>query len=63
MNEEPKRPLTKEQLGDHYGVRPRTVDRWMKERGIPYMKLGKVVRFDLEDVAKHLKEYYTVVNQ
>jgi excisionase family DNA binding protein len=33
---------------------PRTIQNWMKERRIPYVKIGRSVRFDWELVRKHL---------
>lgn len=47
--------VSKKQLAVHLGVVPRTVDNWMKRVRVPYVKLGRTVRFNLEDVDKHLR--------
>lgn len=43
--------LSKKQLAEELNISVPTVDRNMK-RGMPFMKLGKSVRFDLEAVVK-----------
>lgn len=47
--------ITKKELAEHYNVSIATIDRLMKE-GLPYTKIGKNVRFDLEKVKKWLDE-------
>ena len=39
--------LTKGQLSDHIGVTPRTVESWMRDGLLPYIKIRRSVRFDL----------------
>jgi excisionase family DNA binding protein len=50
-------PLTKEELARHMRVGLRTVDNWIASRKIPYIKLGRLVRFRLDDVERALKRY------
>lgn len=38
-----------------YGISVSTIDRLMK-KGLPYLKIGKSVRFDIDEVGKWLKE-------
>ena len=47
--------LTKGQLSDHIGVTPRTVESWMRDGLLPYIKIRRSVRFDLLDVMRVLK--------
>lgn len=42
--------LTIRQLGARWGCCKMTVHRMMKRGEVPFIKLGKNVRFDLEDV-------------
>jgi excisionase family DNA binding protein len=49
--------LTKEQIALHLQIGPRTVDDWMKRRIIPFLKIGKAVRFRLSDVLETLARY------
>ena len=45
--------LTKKEITNHYSVSINTIDRLMKE-GLPFTKIGKSVRFDLEKVEEWL---------
>ena len=47
--------LTKPELSEWLKVSIPTVDRLMKQ-GMPYIKIGKAVRFEQEDVKKWLEE-------
>jgi hypothetical protein len=48
----------KRDLCREYGVSPRTVDAWIHQRKIPYLKISpRVVRFDLTEVAKALSRF------
>lgn len=39
----------------------RTVTNWMREQRIPFLKIGRVVRFDLERVAESLAKAGLIV--
>ena len=52
-----KQMLTKKQMAAFAGVQPRTIDNWMKVGLMPYLKIGKTVRFDPDAVMKHLHKY------
>ena len=52
--------LSKKHLAQRLDVTVRTVDTWMATGRVPYLKIGRSVRFSLEDVARHLKEKYRV---
>jgi excisionase family DNA binding protein len=48
--------ITKEQLARLYGVTVRTVTNWMyASRRITFLKIGRVVRFNLEQVKAELE--------
>ena len=52
-----ERSATKEDIRDFYRLKSvRTIELWMKAGIIPYTKIGKLVRFDLEEVKASLKE-------
>jgi excisionase family DNA binding protein len=51
------RSLTKRQLAAELDVSIRTVDTWMQLRKIPYRKVGRMVRFDLDRVMAALDRY------
>jgi excisionase family DNA binding protein len=40
--------LTKAEIADHIGVSKRSVTKLMRRRVLPYVKVGRIVRFDLE---------------
>jgi excisionase family DNA binding protein len=48
--------LTKEQVAALLQVVPRTLDSFMVRGLIPYIKIGRTVRFRLQDIVKHLYE-------
>jgi excisionase family DNA binding protein len=47
--------LTIEQLADRLGITVRHVRRLVAERRVPYLKVGKLVRFDPADIADWLQ--------
>ena len=52
--------LSKRQLAERLGVTSRTIDTWMAQQRIPYLKIGRSVRFSFDEVSSHLKEKYRV---
>jgi excisionase family DNA binding protein len=44
-------------LAEHLKVCQRTVDYLMARRAIPYMKIGRLVRFRIADVERALKRF------
>ncbi len=56
MVDEAQPLLSKDQVATLLGVRPRYVDRLMKEGRLPYYKIGRLVRFQPGDVAAYLME-------
>ena len=49
--------LTKEEIAGHYSIGLRTVNAWMKKRILPYLKIGRVVRFSLADCDAALSKF------
>ena len=49
--------LTKQQLAKHYHCSMRTIDNWMMEGITPYYKIGRIVRFRLDEVEMALEKY------
>jgi excisionase family DNA binding protein len=49
--------LNKRTLAEKLGVSKRTVDAWMKRKRLPYIKVGKSVRFYWRDVLQKLQSY------
>jgi DNA binding domain, excisionase family len=45
--------LTVEELSDILKISRTTIDRWRKE-GMPFMKIGRGIRFEFEDVKRWL---------
>jgi excisionase family DNA binding protein len=50
------RLLTIVQLADHLGSSPRHVRRLVAERRVPYLKVGRFVRFDPVEIAAWLDD-------
>jgi len=49
--------LNKRRLAVKLGISKRSVDVWMKKGRLPFMKIGKTVRFRWPDVLEKLSEY------
>ena len=52
--------LTKKGLSELFGVSRRTIERWMKYEGLPYLKMRRLVRFEKEKVIKWMKIRFEV---
>jgi excisionase family DNA binding protein len=46
--------ISKSQLAERMKVSTRTIETWMRERKVPYEKIGRTVRFHWGDVRSHL---------
>ena len=51
-----KRLLNKCQLAEYLGLKVYTIDSWVSQRRVPFIKLGKCVRFDPDEIELWLKE-------
>jgi len=51
--------LTIDQLADRLSITPRHVRRLIAERRIPFVKVGRLVRFDPADIATWINERRT----
>ena len=49
--------LTKRTIAPKLEIKPRTLDEWMRQGRIPYIKIGKSVRFRWADVVAKLNGY------
>jgi excisionase family DNA binding protein len=49
--------LTKRGLAPRLEISTRTLNYWMKRGWVPYIKLGRTVRFRLEDVIQKLNAH------
>ena len=48
--------LSPEQVAELTGLSPETLAQWRSQRrGIPYLKIGRKVRYDLSDVHEYLR--------
>ncbi len=57
MNAQDDTLLTKRALAPRLNCSVRTVDDWMRKGRLPYIKLGKSVRFRWADVMAKLTEF------
>jgi excisionase family DNA binding protein len=49
--------LDKPELAAKLRISKRTVDAWMKKRRLPFIKIGKTVRFNWSEVLERLGQY------
>jgi hypothetical protein len=52
--------LTKSEMAGRLRKTTRTIDSYMAQGILPYMKIGRSVLFDWEDCQRHLAEYFRV---
>ena len=55
--------INKLEVGRRTGMRPRTIDAWMKRGLLPYYKLGRSVRFKWSEVEAHLARTFLVARK
>jgi excisionase family DNA binding protein len=53
----PQTLLTKRDIARELQLGRRTIDVWMRQGRIPFLKIGKTVRFRLPDVLEKLNAY------
>jgi excisionase family DNA binding protein len=46
--------MSREEMARHLGVSPSFISKLMAEEGLPYVQIGRAVRFDLTEVRKWL---------
>jgi len=49
--------LTKDEIAKHFGITVRTVENWMTQGYVPYLRFGRAVRFSLADVPQLVPKY------
>jgi excisionase family DNA binding protein len=52
--------INRSQVAAATGVSLRTIDQWRENGIIPFLKIGGVIRFDLDQVMAALRERYEV---
>ena len=50
-------PINNEPITCNKGISKGKLDSMIRENSIPYIKLGKVIRFDMNDVFNSIKKY------
>ena len=50
--------LRSKDLEQKYQVSRATIDNW-KKQGLPYLKIGRAVRFDEAEVEKWIREHFS----
>jgi excisionase family DNA binding protein len=46
--------LTKRELAKFLSISPKTIDRWVSEREIPFLRIGRLVRFEYDEIVAWL---------
>ena len=54
------RMMSKSEMATYLGITERTIEIWMRRRIIPFIKLGRTVRFRVDSVLRYVDEKYTV---
>ena len=50
--------LTTDEVSEMLRISPRTIEKWVRQRRIPYLKVGRCVRFYRADVIKWLDKRF-----
>ena len=50
--------FTKIDIAEYFNVSTRTIDNWSRNRQIPYIKIGKLVRYPVQEVVRTLQDRY-----
>jgi len=58
ISEMPAGFTDKSGAAEFLGVRPRTIERWMAARKIPFYRIGGVVRFDLSELRDSMRKFH-----
>ncbi len=51
-----KRFLGIKELSEYLDIKEKTAYSWVNQRKIPYVKVGRLVRFDPEEIGRWIKE-------
>ncbi|MDB4314139.1 helix-turn-helix domain-containing protein [Akkermansiaceae bacterium] len=54
---EPKRQVSPKELAEYFSVSTRTVTNWKAAGIIPFIRIGRVVRFSIDEVEAALEKY------
>ncbi|MEI7821772.1 MAG: helix-turn-helix domain-containing protein [Verrucomicrobiota bacterium] len=47
----------KSEIAQRYRTSTRSVEQWMKNRGMPYRKIGRQVRFEIEECDRWFEQF------
>ena len=57
------RLITVEELAKYLNLNPHTIYMWVEQRKIPFIKIGRMVRFDLIEIEEWLTSKKTEITQ
>jgi NitT/TauT family transport system substrate-binding protein len=49
--------MTTDQICQAFGISKSTLNNWRKEKGLPFIKVGRTVRYDYQAVIDWLKKH------
>jgi excisionase family DNA binding protein len=52
--------LTKQEIAKHFGITERTVENWMDRGYVPFLRIGRNIRFSLADGQRHVETRHRV---
>lgn len=55
--------MNKRQVARMFGATERTIESYMRRGILPFYRLGRTVRFHLDDIRNHLAENFKVVGK
>jgi len=52
-----KRLLDVNEAAEYLGISAKTLYNWVSQRKVPFFKVGNMVRFDLQELDRFIKEH------
>jgi NitT/TauT family transport system substrate-binding protein len=49
--------MNTDEICQAFGISKSTLNNWRKEKGLPYIKVGRTVRYDYDAVVEWLKKH------
>ena len=48
--------ISLKEIAEHLNVKPSTIYAWVNQKRLPYIKIGRLVKFDLRDIDAWIQE-------
>ncbi|MDD5679935.1 MAG: helix-turn-helix domain-containing protein [Candidatus Omnitrophica bacterium] len=49
--------IDKNKIAEYLGVKPSTIYAWVNQKRLPYIKVGRLLKFDIRDIDAWIQEH------